>query len=175
VRRLSASALPILVLASATCDSPPSGGAEPAPDVDWPSYGNDAGGTKYSPVADISRSNVTALRVAWTTWVGGANQGVSDPTGVRDEYGVSVGVGGARDAVMCERSLRGDTPDGQRQLYIATPYSRVLALDPATGSIRWAFVTYRVGGRQYVVIAAGGRGGIGSPGNWLVAFALPDD
>jgi quinoprotein glucose dehydrogenase len=35
-------------------------------------------------------------------------------------------------------------------------------------------MTYRVGGRQYVVIAAGGHGGAGTTrGDYLVAFALP--
>jgi quinoprotein glucose dehydrogenase len=33
-------------------------------------------------------------------------------------------------------------------------------------------MTYRAGGKQYVVIAAGGSGGFG-PGDHLVAFALP--
>jgi len=36
-------------------------------------------------------------------------------------------------------------------------------------------MTYVAGGRQYVVIAAGGRDGIGSPGDYVVAFALPED
>jgi quinoprotein glucose dehydrogenase len=34
-------------------------------------------------------------------------------------------------------------------------------------------MTYVLDGRQYVVIVAGGRGGIGEPGDWVVAFALP--
>lgn len=34
-------------------------------------------------------------------------------------------------------------------------------------------MTYVLDGRQYVVIAAGGRSGIGAPGDWIVAFALP--
>ena len=37
-------------------------------------------------------------------------------------------------------------------------------------------MTYRLreDGRQYVVIAAGGHGTLGTPpGDWLVAFALP--
>lgn len=34
-------------------------------------------------------------------------------------------------------------------------------------------MTYVHDGWQYIVIAAGGRAGIGSEGDWLVAFALP--
>ena len=34
-------------------------------------------------------------------------------------------------------------------------------------------MTYVFDGRQYVAIAAGGRGGIGTPGEWIIAYALP--
>jgi hypothetical protein len=34
-------------------------------------------------------------------------------------------------------------------------------------------MTYRYQGRRYVVIAAGGRSGIGTAGDYVVAFALP--
>src|SRR4051812_20081460 len=37
-----------------------------APDVDWPFYGGDAGGQRYSTAAQVTPSNVPALRVAWT-------------------------------------------------------------------------------------------------------------
>lgn len=33
---------------------------------EWPTYGNDAGGTRYSPLRQIDRGNVTRLRIAWT-------------------------------------------------------------------------------------------------------------
>lgn len=40
---------------------------------DWPSYGNDDGGSRYSPLAEISRDNVQDLEVAWVhrTGIGG--------------------------------------------------------------------------------------------------------
>ena len=45
----------------------PSLAAAQAPaDSTWPSYGNDPGGGRYSPLAQIDRSNVAQLRVAWT-------------------------------------------------------------------------------------------------------------
>lgn len=59
---------------------------------------------------------------------------------------------------------------------------RLRAFATATGALLWdaelpaggnaAPMTYRYGGRQYVVIAAGGRGGIGSAGDYVVAFTL---
>ena len=33
---------------------------------DWPVYGGDAGGTRYSPLKEINRSNVAKLKTAWT-------------------------------------------------------------------------------------------------------------
>jgi quinoprotein glucose dehydrogenase len=61
---------------------------------------------------------------------------------------------------------------------------RFRALDIDTGALLWEYelpaggqaapMTYRYRGRQYVVITAGGRGGIGSPGDWIMAFALPE-
>src|SRR5437660_1796274 len=34
--------------------------------TDWPVTGGDAGGSRYSPLAEIDRSNVAGLKVAWT-------------------------------------------------------------------------------------------------------------
>src|SRR5947209_3802168 len=34
--------------------------------TDWPAFGNDPGGTKFSPLAQITPANVTRLSVAWT-------------------------------------------------------------------------------------------------------------
>ncbi len=60
---------------------------------------------------------------------------------------------------------------------------RIRAFATSTGETLWeaelpaggqaAPMTYRHGGRQYVVIAAGGRSGIGTSGDYVVAFALP--
>src|SRR4029077_6183795 len=40
--------------------------AQSIPDSGWPTYANDPGGTRYSPLQQISRTNVAQLRVAWT-------------------------------------------------------------------------------------------------------------
>jgi quinoprotein glucose dehydrogenase len=57
------------------------------------------------------------------------------------------------------------------------------AVDVETGMTLWEYelpaggqagaMTYLYRGRQYILIAAGGRDGIGTPGHSLVAFALP--
>jgi len=65
----------------------------------------------------------------------------------------------------------------------ATRDDRFRAFDIESGDKLWEVdlpaggqatpMTYQAGGRQFVVIAAGGRAGIGSPGDFIVAYALP--
>lgn len=67
----------------------------------------------------------------------------------------------------------------------ASQDDRFRAFDIDTGELLWEYalpaggqaspMTYRYKGRQYIVIAAGGRAGIGSPGDWIVAFARPEE
>jgi glucose dehydrogenase len=85
---------------------------------DWPYYGGDAGGTRYSPLKEINRSNVTRLKVAWTYHTGEWSDGTKYPV----------------------RSAFETTPlaiDGI--LYLTTPFSRVIALDADTGRELWTF------------------------------------
>jgi hypothetical protein len=39
--------------------------------TDWPSYGHDPGGQRYSPLAQVNTQNVTKLKLAWRYGVGG--------------------------------------------------------------------------------------------------------
>ena len=61
---------------------------------------------------------------------------------------------------------------------------RLRAFDAETGKELWSFVlpaggqatpmTYSIAGKQYLVIAAGGHGKIGTkPGDYVLAFTLP--
>jgi quinoprotein glucose dehydrogenase len=86
-------------------------------DGDWPAYGRDAGGERFSPLDAIRRENVASLEVAWTFRTGDAYQPKhSRPT--------------AFEATPLH-------VDGT--LYLSTPVGRVIALDPVTGQQRWAF------------------------------------
>ena len=85
---------------------------------EWRFYAGDAGGTKYSPLKEINRENVQRLRPAWIFHTGDVSDGTRWPT----------------------RSAFEATPlvvDGV--MYVTTPFSRVIALDPETGKELWSF------------------------------------
>jgi len=91
---------------------------QPVDADDWPYYGHDAGGMRYSPLTQITRANVSRLKVAWVFHTGDLSEGVNGD----------------------RRSGFETTPlvvDGT--LYLTTPFNRVIALDPETGAKRWAF------------------------------------
>src|SRR5215470_18838583 len=85
---------------------------------DWPAYGLDPGGSRYSPLSQINRGNVGQLKVAWTY-----------RTGAMDVKAAS-----AKKAAFEATPILADG-----LLYLTTPYSRVTALDPMTGAERWTF------------------------------------
>ena len=41
----------------------------------WPAYGHDPGGMRYSPLTQISRQNVSRLKMAWTYHTGDVSDG----------------------------------------------------------------------------------------------------
>src|SRR6266513_2424311 len=100
--------LPVLLLALLALQTP----------VDWPAYGHDPQGTRYSPAAAIDRGNVARLAPAWTYRTGetGAAFKTTKPTAFEATPLVVDGV-----------------------MYVGTPLGRVIALDAATGRERWVF------------------------------------
>ncbi len=98
--------------------------------VEWPTYGGDAGGMKYSPVADIDRSNVEQLKAAWS-W----NTG--DPANPPADSGSPARPGSFQATPI----MINDT------LYLPTPLNQVVALDAGSGRELWRFDpgAYRVG------------------------------
>ncbi len=84
----------------------------------WPAYGRDPGGSRYSPLKQIDRANVDQLKTAWTYRTGAEE----------------VKAAASRNAAFESTPI---LVDGT--LYLTTPYSRVIALDPATGVERWTY------------------------------------
>ncbi len=85
---------------------------------DWPAYGHDPGGQRFSPLSAINRSNVKSLKVAWMYRTG-------------DAYAPK---NGSKPTQFEATPLYVDGA-----LYIGTPLGRVIALDPVTGKERWSY------------------------------------
>ncbi len=112
VRSVSKSMLLLTLLAGSSARAQISG------NTDWPNYGNDPGGMRYSPLNQINRDNVLNLKIAWVFHTGD----ISDGKGGRKRSGFE------------------STPilvDGT--LYLTTPFNRVIALKPSTGKQLWAY------------------------------------
>ena len=85
---------------------------------EWSSYGGDPGGSRFSPLTQINRTNVQHLKIAWIYHTGDVSDGIKHP----------------------RRSGFEATPimvDGT--LYFSTAFNRVIALDPETGAERWSY------------------------------------
>jgi len=92
--------------------------AQPDANSQWPHYGNDAGGARYSPAAQIDRSNVAQLQVAWTFRTGAL--GHSAPLDRKAAFEAT--------PILVEGKL-----------FLSTPYNHVIALDPRTGARLWEY------------------------------------
>jgi quinoprotein glucose dehydrogenase len=85
---------------------------------DWPFYGGDQAGTKFSPLTDINRDNVNHLAPAWE-WA------------TREK---ALADFGTRPGAFEVTPLMIDNV-----LYFSTPYNRVVALNAETGTELWSF------------------------------------
>ncbi len=112
----------VLVIGAARSEQPAMTSVQSVPSVDWPSYGNNAGGLKYSPLENVNRTNVASLEVAFT-W--NANE---------QNIPASEGQKAARPGQFQATPLAiHDT------LFFPTAFNRVIALDANTGREYWAF------------------------------------
>ncbi len=85
---------------------------------DWPAYGRDPGGSRFSPLAQIDTANVGSLARAWEFRTG--------------EAGVTISNGAPPSLEATPLMVDG-------LLYLSTPFGRVIALHPGTGEARWRF------------------------------------
>jgi quinoprotein glucose dehydrogenase len=100
-----------------TLDKAPDRLTQPLADIpsgDWLHHGNDQGGTRFSPLEQITPENVSKLEVAWEADVGPADPNIKSALQVTPLH-----VDGA--------------------LYVCNGYNTVLSFDAETGSERWRF------------------------------------
>ena len=89
-----------------------------AREQDWPFYGGDQGGTKYSPLTEISASTAPRLKIAWE-W--------SPREKALPQFGTRPGNFQATPLMI------------DNVLYLSTPYNRVVALNAESGAELWSF------------------------------------
>ncbi|HWS90355.1 MAG TPA: pyrroloquinoline quinone-dependent dehydrogenase [Pyrinomonadaceae bacterium] len=107
----------LLSLFVAVCNSLPC--LAQARATEWRFYGGDRGGTRYSPLKQIDRSNVARLRRAWVYHTGELDLGLKTASFQASFSTTPLVVGGV--------------------MYLTTPSSRVVALDAETGRELWKF------------------------------------
>lgn len=90
--------------------------------VDWSTPSGDPGAMRYSPLADVNRSNVTRLKLAWS-WKTGEQNVAAGP----NQKPARPGQFEASPVVI------GDT------MYVSTPYAQVAALNAQTGELLWKY------------------------------------
>jgi quinoprotein glucose dehydrogenase len=84
---------------------------------EWAAYGRDPGGTRFSPLKQITPQNVKSLKPVWTFHTGDVADGKSSPRSGFETTPLMIG----------------------GRLYLTTPFNRIIALDPATGRQIWAY------------------------------------
>ena len=87
----------------------------PDPEREWPHYGHDSGGQRFSPLTQLTPANAAQLEVAWVYHM--------RPQGSTLRFAASQATPLVIDGTM----------------YLPTPYNRVVAIDPSTGAERWGF------------------------------------
>src|SRR5947209_4054236 len=86
---------------------------------DWPVYGGDPGGSKYSSLKQIDRRNVGALKQAWKFTTGEPVSPLPRRSKEPAFEATPIVIAGV--------------------MYFSTPYGRVFALDAATGKQKWVY------------------------------------
>jgi quinoprotein glucose dehydrogenase len=88
------------------------------PVAEWPDYGADKGGSRHSPLDQITKENVGSLKVAWTYRSGDISDG---------NHGTTTS------------SLQVTPIVVDDVMYFCTPFNRVIALDADSGHELWKF------------------------------------
>lgn len=115
--------------------------------TDWPTFGYDLAGTRYSPLKQIDGTNVTKLTRAWVYHMDAATAAPATPPPAPELHPGETpvpppagrgggrgrgGFGGPRNSEVSPLVIDG-------VLYMTTGSNRVVALEPETGKEIWAF------------------------------------
>jgi len=108
----------LLIVSLQAPPPPPPPPPPPALPGDWPAYGRDPGGARFSPLTQLTRQNVMKLQVAWTYHTGMPDMSAMSHRPPSLEVTPIVVAG---------------------TMYVITPTGIIAALDPATGIEHWRY------------------------------------
>ncbi len=114
-RRISALSFSFALALAGCSDGPPD---LTGPTGGWFAYGNDVGGSRFSPLTQIAPENVGGLELAWIHRSGDVLDG---------------------SASLGKSSLQVTPIIAAGSLVYCSPRNKVFALDPETGAERWRF------------------------------------
>lgn len=86
--------------------------------TEWPVYGHDYLGSRYLPVSEINRENVTNLNISWMYRTGE----------LEPEYATEKATSFQATPIVVDGTM-----------YVSTPLGRVVALNPETGDELWEY------------------------------------
>jgi quinoprotein glucose dehydrogenase len=119
---------------------------DPGPPIpaakEWPTYGHDPGGQRFSPLIELTPVNVSHLKIAWIYHM--------RPAGFNPAPGRGPVAAGDTPEAPPTSARGGRFGSGFRPseatplvrngiMYVTTPYARVAAIDPVTGKELWSF------------------------------------
>lgn len=107
-----------MVLALSGCENRKPAPVPPSADLDWPFYGADAGGSRYTPAAQITPDNVGRLTQAWA---------------------FSTGDVASKGEALRHASFEATPLMAGGRVFVCSPFNAVFALDPATGRKLWGY------------------------------------
>jgi quinoprotein glucose dehydrogenase len=90
-----------------------------APALAWEHWGGDAGGTRFSPLAQITPANVNRLVAGWEFRTGD--------------------LAGRAPGLMARSKFEATPVLVEDSLFFCSPFNEVIALDPGTGAAKWRF------------------------------------
>jgi quinoprotein glucose dehydrogenase len=103
---------------------------------EWPTYGHDPDGTRFSPLTQLTPGNVGQLEVAWVYHMRPAP--ATPPPAPAPAPPAAPGRGGrGRGSGFAVSETTPIVIDGV--MYISSPYGKVVALDSSTGKELWAY------------------------------------
>ena len=130
-------AVAVATLAFSTAERVTAQSKASASSKEWPTYGHDPGGARFSPLTELTPSNVHELTVAWVYHMRPPQPAAAPAPAAAQPPAAGRGRGRGRGSGFAVSQTTPLVIGGV--MYITTPYGRVVALDAVTGKEVWIY------------------------------------